>query len=67
MLHQLRPPVLKLFPGEDGLKHRKSSMKCLFDQLVCDIPDDISKRVGAKSRWIKQMGEGILSHAPVHR
>jgi hypothetical protein len=50
------------FVGKLGQQSAQLSLKRLFDQLPRSRPDQIGERIGGKSGWIRQGGDGIFSH-----
>ena len=62
MTHQPRAAVVKLLPGKRRHQRGQFRVDRLFDQLTGAAPKDGRERVRAKSRWIRQLGDGILRH-----
>jgi len=62
MAHQTCPPVLEPFLGKDAHQRGQFGMDRLFDQLAGSVAQDVSERVGCKTRWIGQLCDGGLWH-----
>jgi hypothetical protein len=62
MTHQPRAAVFELVPGKRGHQRGQFRVDRLFDQLARAVAKDGRERVGAKSRWIGQLGDGIVRH-----
>ena len=62
MAHQARTPILKLFLGKGGHERGQLGVDRLFNQLARAIAENVGECIGAKSRWIGELGDGILWH-----
>jgi hypothetical protein len=62
MSHNMRMPSRRRFIGKLREKRCKFSFKRLFNQLPCPGPDQVRERIGGKSIWIWQGGDGISRH-----
>ena len=60
MAHQACSSVLEPFPGKGVHERCKFRVDRLFDQLARSIAQDVIERVGCKTRWIGQLGDGSL-------
>jgi hypothetical protein len=54
--------VLEPFPGKGGHDRGQLGVDRLFDQLARAIAEEVSERVGCKTRWVGQLGDGSLLH-----
>lgn len=58
----VRQPALEPLRGKGSDEHGKFRVDRLFDQIARSIAQIVSERVGAKSRWIEQLGDGSTWH-----
>jgi hypothetical protein len=53
MTHQVCSPVIKLFLRKSRHERGQFGVDRPFDQLARAIAQDVSERIGRKTRWIK--------------
>ena len=60
MTDQARAPIFESLPGKRAHKRGQFRVDRLLDQLARSIAQDARERVGCKTRWIGQFGDGSL-------